>query len=279
MELDREKAAAFVALAALRWSTGGDDTGGEARLAALMTAAAWASRARAWSDQDPVQVGDLPELFRRPMSDWLWSACEGALFDENGHPTPVCEDLALNAGSDPVGEVEQRVILRVLDHLSGQPEGPARYTEFREFLVRNAMASRIDAARAAMAVGLDLADLYQPIPPNRLEVTRNGSRSWACPQCGWPMAVTAADIHCSAQSCARAGARFRRSDSGLVQLGALQAPAPVDPNGRVCLVPGVWRYTTLPGLEELDLAARLRLLDGVSVELWPNLDRRSEGVV
>jgi len=36
---------------------------------------------------------------------------------------------------------------------------------------------------------------------------------------------------------------------------------------------GVWRYTVLPGLVELDLAARLRSIPEVTVTMWPQRDR------
>lgn len=61
-------------------------------------------------------------------------------------------------------------------------------------------------------------------------------------------------------------------DSGIVALGPLKAPTPIPCDAHCALLPGIWRYTVLPGLEELDLAARLEQIPGVRVELWPYVD-------
>jgi hypothetical protein len=40
----------------------------------------------------------------------------------------------------------------------------------------------------------------------------------------------------------------------------------------VCLVRPVWRYSTIPGLAERDLAHELAAIGGVEVQLWPQTD-------
>jgi hypothetical protein len=41
----------------------------------------------------------------------------------------------------------------------------------------------------------------------------------------------------------------------------------------VQLAQGIWRYTTLPGLLEVDLKERIDRVNGARAELWPELDR------
>ncbi|MFZ5480842.1 MAG: hypothetical protein ACOZNI_29045 [Myxococcota bacterium] len=52
----------------------------------------------------------------------------------------------------------------------------------------------------------------------------------------------------------------------------MEPPPPVDARDKLRLKRGPWRYTLLPGLEEIALERRLREIDGVEVELWPFVD-------
>ena len=66
--LDREKALAFTAVAAVNWCERRqrDDLDGSAVLRALMTAAAWTARARAHHGQPALAVHELIDLFAAP---------------------------------------------------------------------------------------------------------------------------------------------------------------------------------------------------------------------
>jgi hypothetical protein len=80
-------------------------------------------------------------------------------------------------------------------------------------------------------------------------------------------------IQCPSMVCRSEGATFQQSGSSLMPLGKQKPSTAVPVNGRLRLRRGVWRYTLQPGLVELDLHKRLRRIPGVSVELWPELDR------
>ena len=118
-----------------------------------------------------------------------------------------------------------------------------------------------------------LAELYQEVSSHAVTAVDGRDCFYPCPRCRWPMKVTETQVRCASSSpCRQAGATFARSDDGLLALGKLPAPDPVPVAGWAALRQGVWRYTTLPGLEELDLERRLVKL-GADVELWPYVDR------
>lgn len=122
-------------------------------------------------------------------------------------------------------------------------------------------------------VGLDLAGVYQRVPVSA--VTRMDGREvfFPCPRCGWPMHVQGSAVSCyRSPTCLAAGARFDLRDGSLVGLSKLPPPSPVSPEGMAALRPGVWRFTVLPGLEELALERRLREIEDVEVHLWPFVD-------
>jgi len=271
--LDREKALAFTAVAAVNWCERRQrDLDGAAVLKSLMTAAAWTARARAHHGQPALTVHELIDLFGEPVGDWLPTGPRMVLV-EDGEATPLCEEMAAEAGAAPSMEVEQRVLLRAMDHLGIGTDAPAKYTAFRRFLVEHASARQVEAARIARSVGLDLAELYQEVASHAVTAVGGQDCFYRCPRCRWPMKVTETRVRCASSSpCRQAGATFARADDGLLALGKLAAPDPVPVAGWAALRQGVWRYTTLPGLEELDLERRLQKL-GVAVELWPYVDR------
>lgn len=272
--LDREKALAFAAVAAVSWCEhrSGVEIDGATVLRALMNAAAWSSRSRAHDGQPAVPIHKLIDLFNRPVGDWLPGGPRMVLV-EDGEPTPLCEEMAADAGAAPSMEVEQRVLLRAMDHVGIGTDASAKYTAFRRFLVEHASARQVEAARIARSVGLDLAELYQEVSTHAVTAVDGTDCFYPCPRCRWPMKVTETRVRCALSSpCRQAGATFSRTDDGLLALGKLPAPAPVPVAGWAALRQGVWRYTTLPGLEELDLERRLVEL-GADIELWPFVDR------
>lgn len=105
---------------------------------------------------------------------------------------------------------------------------------------------------------------------------------FACPICRWPMRVirpgTLHEARCDAH--ARDGCVYIvEPESGsdrhpaLIPThgGSAALASPVTPE-HVALKRPVWRYVTLPGLLECELARRARLL-GAEIEMWPGKDR------
>lgn len=279
--LDHEKAIVFAAMAARTW-TQSKETGTEAEsisgrelLSSLMRATTWVCRARAHHHATPLRNHELVDSFTQPLREWLPGGPDMALLDESG-PTPLCLELAEEAGASPTAEIEQRVILRAMNHVAFDADAATRYTAFRRFLVENPTTTEAEAARAARSVGVTLADLYGTIPINaRITANdRGGNGFFPCPRCRWPMRIFRDVVTCAySESCLAAGARYRLRDEGLLPLGSLPAPAAMNCTGMAALRPGVWRFTTLPGIEEVSLEKRLLGLSDVQVDLWPFVDR------
>lgn len=273
--LDSEKALAFAAVAAVRLCerAHSDELSGARLLRDLMNATAWTARARAHHDLPPLSVHELVGHLETPVSEWLPLGPSMGLVDE-GEATPLCEEMAEDAGFSPSMEVEQRVLLRAMDNLGVGVDASAKYTAFRRFLVTNAAARQPDAARAARAVSIDLADLYQAIPPYAVLRIDGEDRFFRCPNCGWPMKVTERWVRCASSGpCRQAGVDFARSEHGLRAVGKFPPSDSIPTAGWAALHQGIWRFTTLPGLEELDLEQRLTKIVGVDVVLWPFVDR------
>ena len=272
--LDREKATALAALAASMWCgrAGTDRPSSRDLLATLMDAAAWTSRARRHRDMPPLAVAELIESFERPTADWLPGAGAFQLV-ENGEPTSLCAEFADATGSSPLAEVEQGVIKQAMLNVAGRADATEAYATFRRFLVENAHAPRAAAARSIRGVGLELGTVYGPVA-GRARLSLGGREVFfPCPRCRWPMTVRGDGVACDRSStCLAVGSRFALRDDQLVALGRLAPPTRVPADEVAAVRPGIWRYTVLPGIEELDLAERLGRIDGTRVVLWPLVD-------
>lgn len=272
--LDREKALTLAAVAATTWCAPRTAQTRPGRLIVerLMLAATWASRARRHHGLPALGMSDLVLAFTEPVARWLPSGGAFALV-EDGQPTPICQDLADDAGPSPLAEVEQQVIRVAMNHLLGRDDGADAYTVFRRFLVEHAHAEQSAAAAVVQNVGVDLASVYQRMPAAAVLSRAGRLLFYPCPRCRWPMSVQGTLVSCHRSvTCMAAGARFDLKGEQLVGLGQLTPPEPVPEQGMVSLRPGVWRFTVLPGLEELDLERRLGAIEGVTVHLWPFVD-------
>lgn len=272
--LTSEKAVTSAAIAAAGWCSraSGSPARGDELLMQLMDASAWATRHRRMHGAPALSLAEFTDALSRPLDEWLPGAGDFLLIDAR-EPTPICLELRDAAGASALEEVEQRVIKQAMMNLASRPEGAATYTEFRRFLVENAHAPRDAAARAVRKVGLDLGSVYGPPAETVRFATPAGDVLYPCPRCRWPMTVRESGVSCARSlSCLAAGARFAVRDGVLLPLGRLSAPSSVSFSESASLLPGIWRYTVLPGIEELALAERLRALQGVSVELWPYID-------
>lgn len=273
-DVDREKALALAAVAAVHWCARGTAPSGTnaKMLSYLMSAVAWVSRARRYRGLPALSVPKFVESLTVPLGDWLPGAPEESLVAAE-EPTPFCLEVVDHAGSSQLEEVEQRVIKQALSNLAGRSNSSQLYREFRRFLIENAHADFATAATSILRVQLSLAEIYEPVSTGSLCNIDGTSMFYPCPRCGWPMFASDRLVSCRrSQSCVKAGARYRRHSSLLIALGALPPPCPVNSGSSVALRAGIWRYTTLPGLEELDLAARLGKIKGTEIELWPYLD-------
>lgn len=275
--LDQNKALVLAAVTAIAWHSRDekDAPGGKALVKQLMLAASWVSRARRNAGKRALDMSELVDAFKEPVADWLPGGDSFALI-QDGVPTPQCLDIADEFGSSPLEEVEQKVIKVAMEHLAerkARKDAASIYTEFRRFLVEHAYARRTEAIAALQKVGVNPSDAYEHIPES-VKVLRGGEqRFYPCPRCGWPMKPHENQLSCyRSMACFAAGARFDFTDGKIVALGNLAPPKPVSAEGNVALRPGIWRFTVLPGLEELALANKMAAIKGAQVALWPFMD-------
>lgn len=266
-KVDRATAVAAAANAATAWF-------GEApRVEALATVMhAMSLVGRVAPDLLARKPHEFIEVLRLPLAEWLGGG-EDELLVEHDRPTSYCVDLVDEAGDDPAAELAQARVGASRAIFALRDDGDRGYRAFRLFLATHGHPRRLEAMRGVAASSVDLADLYEVIPGDCRFLHDGEECLIACPRCSWPMRVDATNVECASSACRADGARYRRQPSGLVPLGSRTAPIPIAIADRVRLRRGVWRYTLLPGLVELDLARRLEAIAGTAVELWPQRDR------
>ena len=239
------------------------------RLAGVADARSAAARANtgvppAWT------VTDFLTQSRTPSGDWL-AVIGGPLLTQGGELTQTAQDLLDESrGPEAEAEVVQALVRKAREVFRKDLTGDRdeKYRDFRRFLIDHPTATIDEAISALRRVGLVPTDLFEDIPPS----CRAGTVSYPCRRCCWPMRLTADIVQCESDRCQHAGARFQRTHRGLIALGKMKRPSPIEVKDLLRLRRGAWRYTLQPGLIELELAAALRELGGVDVALWPALD-------
>ncbi len=277
--LDVDVALFLAAQAAYAWAHRHREIDNSARpLAALSTGAAYVNRLRVDRGLPIIPVGELPTLFETPILEWLPGIDEDFSLLDEGAPTPACHDLHSSGGSGVIGRLEQSAMPKIMDSVRLTSDPQSVYVETRRFLIEHAIARSRDAFELAIRLKVPFADLYQPVA-EKAQMQRRGSGPvcFPCPRCSWPMAINrkAKSVSCSrSTSCWNAGSRFRLVDGSteLQEAGGLAAPTPVSSDGMVALREGLWRYTVLPGIEELQLLDELLKIESVQARLWPDLD-------
>jgi hypothetical protein len=163
----------------------------------------------------------------------------------------------------------------------------AGYEAARLTVIRHAAGPLVAVNDLVKQVGLPRDGLYEPIPAWAW-VGRGAERYWfGCLVCGWPMRFQLDRVSClyppHVEAVGSMAVRFPRSGPPELagwrrpRLANLVVPVEVAAQARpveehVSLVRPVWRYSTIPGLEEWRLTQELRKLTGVDVQLWPHTD-------
>jgi REase associating with pPIWI_RE len=226
-------------------------------------------------------AGVLPGPLREESDEF--SLAEGGELGEAAFDT-LRENLAPSITPQQVAEWEWEVLSaeKVQGWLYGRllATGTQQgYEAARLAVIEHASGELMVINDVIKRVGLPREGLYEPIPAWAW-VTQGGERYWfPCPRCGWPMRFQLDRVSCRYPPHAQAlgSMRVRWSRSGTAQLGADRGrgspPAEARPvEEHVCLVRPVWRYSTIPGLEERKLAQQLAAVRGIQVELWPHTD-------
>ncbi|MQA08647.1 MAG: hypothetical protein GEU98_08860 [Pseudonocardiaceae bacterium] len=153
------------------------------------------------------------------------------------------------------------------------------YTATRRFLIENPAGDESTLVQRMNAAGARRVARYDPVAPDRVWPGVANQWWWPCPVRRWPMRIKDEFVECGYS---HHEARFRvdagagsRSAPRLLKLTSakLRVPAAQSADRARCLDLAVWRFVTVPGVPELTLERRLLRIDGVSVDMWPGLDR------
>jgi hypothetical protein len=147
------------------------------------------------------------------------------------------------------------------------------YREGRRLLITLPAAPERQIVDAFNRGGLPRIDVYEQVRPD----SRVDAWCFLCPLCRWPMRAVGRRLGCVYQHHQRAvfyllDRRSGRQPPRLTAIRGGEPPPPSRADELVALRRPVWRYVTIPGLVELDLADKLGSIPGVEVELWPDLD-------
>lgn len=262
----------------------------ETALQQLMRAGAEYYRYREGAVDGPAgRPGPLLDRFRRPTSDWVDEAEPAPLLEPTYSElriTPYAEFLLDEYGPNPRLEVAQQVVESVRQSLledTDREEAEEQYRAFRQGLIEEPVRPKIEAMTFAKEHGVSLNDLFELHPPDSCFVTVEGEKVCVpCPRCGYLLQREQDDtdrepfrLSCRSPRCTDEGATVDVWTDGRCRIGAgvpYDVPPLRDAEGLVCLRRGIWRYTVLPGLVEIELRDRLRQCDDIQATLWPELD-------
>jgi hypothetical protein len=193
------------------------------------------------------------------------------------------EQILDEAGITPELERAQSKIGEVRKRLRHEYEGASaeeqeaiqrKYCDFRERLITQALWSFEEAYELADSVGLVPPDLFTEIPSRAVVSVSGQNGIYPCPVCGRAMRFNEAEerLSCSSDRCLTRGARFSwNGTSSPTPLGGKKTSFRTTDDGEYYQVRrGIWLYTVLPGLVELDL--RDQLSSFADVQLWPEVD-------
>jgi hypothetical protein len=227
-------------------------------------------------------AGVLPAAFREESDQF--SLVEDGQLSEAAFDV-LRENLAPSATAQRVAEWEWEALSaeKIQGWLYGrllETGSQAGYEAARLAVINYAAGELVAINDVIKQVGLPREGLYEPIPAWAWVIHGGGERYWfACPLCGWPMRFQLDRVSCRYPPHRQAlgSFRVRWGRAGTPRLSAVRRDIPPRPEAQpvdehVYLVHPVWRYSTIPGLAERDLAHELAVIGGVEVQLWPQTD-------
>lgn len=222
-------------------------------------------------------VFGLPEdpFFHSPL--WIGEHILG--FHRNfliGRPSDFARNLASEYSLIESDRVQVHV-KKVRDQLrqEGSLESQMKYVQFRRFLIQNPIISRNgrDFKKIAYETGIKQIDYYERIPS--FQVYKN--KFLQCPNCKWPMDVsrTYKTWECSNYWCKTKKASFKWDNDpfDLLIHEKYELPVKMDSVDYLRLKEDIWRFTTVPGLPEVELYEWLKKNWKFKIELWPDFDK------
>lgn len=238
------------------------------------------------SVSQPTTPDEMIELLREPTQEWLGIGGKQSLLETYGSrlvTSRYAEQILDEAGITPELERAQSKIGEVRKRLRHEYEGASAeeqeaiqstYCNFREGLITQVLWSFDEAYDLANSVGLVPPDLFTEIPSRAVVSISGQDGIYPCPVCGRAMRFNEAEerLACASDRCLARGARFSwNGTSSPTPLGGKMTSFRATDDAEYFQVRrGIWLYTVLPGLVELDLRDQLSSL--ADVQLWPEVD-------
>jgi len=222
-------------------------------------------------------VSGLPKdpFFHSPL--WVGENIQGV--NRNfliGRPSNLARNLAsefnlIESDGEQVRVKEVRNQLRQ----DGSLESQLNYVLFRKFLIENPItpSNGRDFKEIAYKIGIKQNDFYERIPS--FQVFKG--KFLQCSNCKWPMDLsrTYKTWECSNYWCKTKIASFKWDNDpfDLLIHEKHESPVKKDSVDYLRLKEDIWRFTTVPGLAEVELYTWLRKNWKYTTELWPDFDK------
>ena len=210
----------------------------------------------------PVDLPALIALLQLPVSKWglpfegVYPLEAPVLVPNLGVSHHALEFLAIHESAE---EAQAKEVWAIVQYCRGaEPPLEEKYRRVRTFLIRNPVVS----AMKLMSFRTELQDveLSKLLGVCYEEITEDLDRYRICPRCGWTLEYRRDGWRCGADDLC----------GSLVSRKELEK---WEPTGNLLrLKPGVYRYTMLPGLAELEGEEALTT-KGYKVTLFPQVDR------
>lgn len=249
-----------------------------------------------WEQQEPMKRSHIPKALRIGMSQmYLTSLLQGdepaaanipEFFDwaknpvvkwkpttEIKHLSPtvtliedgLVSDFALQwqvTGSDVERQVQEKVLQDVLEYCRAN-QLEEQYVALRKLIIEYPVLPSTEFRRHLSSTELrPLRDFLLQIYVDLVNLVEEKTYHF-CPRCKYVMHKYKETYICRNHTCEQISAQHRRT--------SLPTISRDDADTLKVVTLGVYRYGTLPGIWELDLAEKLTTL-GVRVTLWPEID-------
>lgn len=215
---------------------------------------------------DPIaSINEAITLCKVPFKNWPVKVPSLHFYDEpllheDDQLSDLCREIAVARGINAEAEIVENLMLQVRTE-SQKRRSPASYSAVREFVIRQPVLSEEALMSASFRPEMEglgglLHDLYDSVPIE----TNEGSQVLLCGFCGWTLSRRKGRLVCGDDRCRLLTANFTLGTRSIDRSSSL-----------LRVRPPIRRYVVAPGIYEVRVADRLRML-GLMVELWPSYD-------
>ncbi|WP_286901483.1 MULTISPECIES: hypothetical protein [Pseudomonas] len=206
-----------------------------------------------------------------PLEHWLNEEARAGftgMLQTGGAASLLCDEILMELDPAKGWEQVQAIMLQIRDLCRNREQGEQEYPVIRRFMVEHGMADIDQSLDFLVPIGVGFTALFEPIPLH----SQLDGQIYLCPSCGWPMRLDQQHVRCGAQWCWHHVGSFEWRDAGLVSARSTRVVEPRSVDNNYRLKTGLWKFTLVPGLLELNLLQRLTKL-GLQPTLWPGVDK------